>query len=277
MNFWIFQSHQRQGGETMKLSVSLTLFPLAIVMIFAWYPTTAEAQAIEDGLAGHWTFDEKDIDAEEAKDALGEYNATIEGKPEIVEGKVGEALSFNGKEDYVVMGPVTEGQDLTYALWIKVEQLPAGAQVVIWDDDSNGGGDSWIQLMADGTLQTQRGGDGFGVFNSQTPIEPGEWTHITFVCDEENSKKIIYLNGKLDAEGDGLIATRTNVSNVVVALGHDGNRPIIPQYFEGAVDEVAIYLRALSEDEVRKNVMESAAVDYAGKLSITWGAIKCAK
>ncbi|HIE26461.1 TPA: LamG domain-containing protein [Candidatus Poribacteria bacterium] len=258
----------------MGLSKVLTVLCLAVVMTLIWHPTAAKAQAIEEGLAGHWTFDEKDTDAKEAKDALGEHNATIEGKPEIVEGKVGEALSFNGKEDYVVMGPVTEGQDLTYALWIKVEKLPAGSQVVIWDDDSNGGGDSWIQLMPDGTLQTQRGGDGFGVFNSKTPIEPGEWTHITFVSDEKNSKKIIYLNGKPDAEADGLITSRTNVSHVVVALGHDGNRPIIPQYFEGAVDDVAIYLRALSEQEVKKNVMESAAVDYAGKLSITWGTIK---
>ena len=261
----------------MRLSTSLVVFCLAVAMVLVWYPTAAKAQAIEDGLSGHWTFDEKDIDAQEAKDALGEFHATIEGAPEIVEGKVGEALSFNGKEDYVVMGAVTEGQDLTYALWIKVEKLPGGSQVVIWDDDSKGGGDSWIQLMPDGTLQTQRGGDGFGVFSSKTPIVPGEWTHITFVSDEANDQKVIYLNGKRDAESGGLITTRTNVSHVVVALGHDSGRAIIPNYFEGAIDEVAVYLRSLSEDEVKKNVMQSAAVDYVGKLSITWGNIKRVK
>ena len=258
----------------MELRKCLTVFCLAVVMMLVWYPTAAKAQAIEDGLVAHWTFDEKDVDAKEAKDTLGEHNGTIMGKPEIVEGRVGEALSFDGKADYIVMGAVTEGQDVTYALWIKVEKLPAGPQVIIWDDDSTGGGDSWLQLMSDGTIQTQRSGDGFGVFSSKTPIKPGEWTHITFVADEKNDEKVMYLNGKRDAESGGLITTRTNVSHVVIAVGHDGANFIKSLYFEGAIDEVAIYIRALSEKEVKKNVVESTAVDSVGKLSITWGAIK---
>ena len=258
----------------MRLRTFLTVFCLALVMTFIWYPTAAKAQAVEDGLVGYWTFDEKDTDAKEAKDALGEHNGTIMGKPEIVEGRVGEALSFDGKADYVVIGPVTEEQNLTYAMWIKVEKLPAVSQVIIWDDDSKGGGDSWFQLMSDGTIQTQRGGDGFGIFSSKTPIKPGEWTHITFMSDKDNDKKSIYLNGEPDAESGGAIATRTNVSHIVVAVGHDGNAFIKALYFEGAIDEVAIYTRVLSEEEVKKNVKASAAVDYVGKLGITWGAIK---
>ena len=258
----------------LKFRVSLILFCLAVVTGFACYPTVAKAQAIEDGLVGHWTFDEKDTDAKAAKDALGEHDGEIMGKPEIVEGKVGEALRFNGKEDYVVMGVVTEGQDLTYAMWIKVEKLPGATQVIIWDDDSKGGGDSWLELLADGTIQTQRGGDGFGVFKSKTPIVPGEWTHITFVTDEKDDTKSIYLNGELDTESAGAITTRTNVSHVVVAVGHDSNAFIKPLYFEGDIDDVAIYLRALSAKEVKDNMAQAAAVDAAGKLAITWGAIK---
>jgi hypothetical protein len=258
----------------MKFRTSLILLCLAVVVTFAWYPAAAKAQAIKDGLAGYWTFDKKNTDAKEAKDALGKHHGTIMGKPQIVEGKVGEALSFNGKEDYVVMGAVTEGQDLTYTLWIKVDKLPAGPQVIIWDDDPQGGGDSWLELLADGTFQTQRGGDGFGVFKSKTPIKPGEWTDLAFVADGKNDKKIIYLNGKPDEESGGKITTRTNVSHVVVAVGHDRNAFIKPLYFEGAIDEVAIYLRALSAKEVNENMTKAAAVDSVGKLATTWGVIK---
>jgi hypothetical protein len=258
--------------KKMRLSTSLAIFCLAVFVTLIWHPTTVKAQGIEDGLAGHWTFDEKDTDAKETKDALGEFNGTIMGNPEIVEGKVGEALSFNGVDDYVVMGAVTEGIDLTYAMWIKPEKL--AMQVIFWDDDSNGGGDSWVELLADGTIQTQRAGDGFGVFKTTTPIEPGEWTHITFVADGENDTKILYLNGKPDAEASGIITTRDNVSHVVVAVGHDSNAFIKPNYFAGLIDDVAIYLRALTEDEVKKNIATRTAVDSVGKLSITWGAIK---
>jgi len=253
---------------------SLTIASIMMVILtLVLYTNTAKAQVIGAGLAGYWTLDEADIDAETVKDFLGEHDGTIQGEPEIVEGIVGEALSFDGEEDYIVIGPVTDGLDITYSLWINIPALPGASQVILWDDDSNGGGDSWFQLMSDGTIQTQRGGDGFGVFNSNTPIVPGEWTHITFVSDEKNDKKTIYLNGEPDGDSGGTVTTRTNVSHVVLGVGHDGNAFISLSYFNGAIDEVIIYNRALSDEEILKNATP-LAVNSAGKLSITWGRIK---
>ena len=80
-------------------------------------------------------------------------------------------------------------------MWIKVDMIPKNTQVIIWDDGPNGGGDSWLELMSDGTIQTQRGGDGFGVFRSKTLVKPREWTHIAFVANEKKDKKILYING----------------------------------------------------------------------------------
>ena len=254
----------------------VTLFCLVVFVASAWYPTAAKAQAIKDGLVGYWTFDKKDTDAKGAKDSVGKHDGTVMGKPEIVEGKVNEALSFNGKEDYVVLGAVTDGLDLTYAMWIKVDKLPAGPKVIIWDDDPQGGGDSWIELLADGKVQTQRGGDGFGVFSTKTPVKAGEWTHIAFVADEKNDKKLLYLNGAPDAESGGKIMSRATRSHVVVAVGHDRGAFRGPplSFFEGVIDDVAIYLRALSAKEIKEMVAKAAAVDAAGKLALTWGAIK---
>ena len=178
-----------------------SIFIVSSIVVFAvltWYSTTIKAQPIRDELAGHWSFDKKDTDARITKDALGEHNGEIKGTPQIVEGKIGEALSFNGQDEYVVMGAITEGQDLSYAMWIKVDMIPKNTQVIIWDDDPNGGGDSWLELMSDGTIQTQRGGDGFGVFRSKTLVKPREWTHIAFVANEKKDKKILYINGMSD-------------------------------------------------------------------------------
>ena len=46
--------------------------------------------------------------------------------------------------------------------------------------------------------------------------------------------------------------------------------------FKGAVDEVAFYNRALTEDEVELAMQSSlfSAVEPGGKLSATWGSIK---
>lgn len=257
----------------MKFNLFFRLFCAAVVICTVYAPVT-HAQAIEDGLGGHWTFDKKDTDAKVAKDALGEHDGEIKGAPKIVEGIVGEALSFNGKEDYVVMGAATEGQNVTYALWIKVDALPAGPKVIIWDDDPQGGGDSWLELLADGTVQTQRAGDGFGVFKTATPVKEGEWAHITFVADGDNEKKTLYLNGEADAEADGVINSRDTRSHVVVAVGHDRNAFIKPLYFEGEIDDVAVYHRVLDEKEVKENYQIAFDVEPAGKLALTWGTLK---
>ena len=48
-------------------------------------------------------------------------------------------------------------------------------------------------------------------------------------------------------------------------------------YFEGDIDEVAIYLRALTPQEVKKNYNVDSGdtnVDFIGKLAMTWGRIK---
>ena len=258
----------------MKFDLYFTLFCAVILVFTSAYTEMTHAQSIEDGLGGHWTFDKSDTDAKVAKDALGENDGEIKGAPTIVEGIVGDALSFNGEEDYVVMGPATTGQDLTYAMWIKPVALPEGPKVIIWDDDPQGGGDSWLELLADGTIQTQRGGDGFGVFKTETAVEAGEWTHVTFVAAGADDKKFLYINGELDADADGKINSRDTRSHVVVAVGHDRNAFIKPFYFEGEIDDVAVYHRALDDKEVMENYQIAFDVEPAGKLAVTWGAIK---
>ena len=258
----------------MRFDLFLILVCAAVIIFASAHTEMTHAQSIEDGLGGHWTFDESDTDAKVAKDALGENDGEIMGTPKIVEGIVGDALSFNGAEDYVVMGPATTGQNVTYAMWIKPVALPGGPKVIIWDDDPQGGGDSWLELLADGTIQTQRNGDGFGVFKTETPITAGEWTHITFVANGDDEKKFLYLNGEPDAESDGVINSRDTRSHVVVAVGHDRNAFIKPLYFEGEIDDVAVYDRALDEKEVKENYQIAFDVEPQGKLAITWGAIK---
>ena len=86
----------------MKFRMTVSFIFLAAITSLILYPVATEGQAVEDGLIGHWTFDKKhtDINAGEALDQVGnEHPGEIKGRPKIVEGKVNEALKFNGKED----------------------------------------------------------------------------------------------------------------------------------------------------------------------------------
>ena len=78
---------------------------------------------VTDGLVSYWTFDEKDIDGFTVKDVWGENDAKIVGDPEIVDGQVGEALEFDGANDYVNLTNLGDfGEKIgtsTFEVWTK--------------------------------------------------------------------------------------------------------------------------------------------------------------
>ena len=101
-------------------------------------------------------------------------------------------------------------------------------------------------------------------------IEDGLGGHWTFDKSDTDAKIAKDALG----ENDGKINSRDTRSHVVVAVGHDRNAFIKPLYFEGEIDDVAVYHRALDKKEVQENYQIAFDVKPAGKLAVTWGAIK---
>jgi len=82
----------------------------------------------------------------------------------------------------------------------------------------------------------------------------------------------IYLNGKVIGENaDKFDFQGTN--DAPIRIGGSKDRPNYT--FNGAIDEVIIYSRALDDGEIN-NVMKSgpSVVSQKGKLSTTWASIK---
>jgi len=65
---------------------------------------------VTDGLVSFWTFDKEDISGKTVNDIWGDNDGTMVGKPELVDGKIDQALSFNGTSDMV---EVPGNDDLT--------------------------------------------------------------------------------------------------------------------------------------------------------------------
>ena len=136
--------------------------------------------------------------------------------------------------------------------------------MISWDDDSKGGDDSWLELLGDGTVQTQRNRDSFGDFKTTTPIKSEEWTHLTFVAEGKKDKKFLYINGELDAEAGGKINNLDTARHAVVAVEHDSNAFINPLYFVMVPSIIlpSASLRALSKNDVKdNNYAEATAVE----------------
>lgn len=85
-----------------------------------------------------------------------------------------------------------------------------------------------------------------------------------------------YVNGELDSEKPSGGTVTENVNEGIV-IGH--NYSFANRWFEGIIDEVAVYNRAISPEEVtdlfnggvKANVR---AVDASGKLATTWSILR---
>ena len=120
-----------------------------------------------------------------------------------------------------------------------------------------------------GFILSLNGGTQFGCSADPIPVE--EWTHMAATYDGQTMK--MYYNGNVVTQTAASGKIDTNDIPVSIGRNNVGNR----EHYQGIVDEVAIFSRALTENEI-KNAMESErlriAVEPLEKLSMTWGLVK---
>ena len=80
----------------------------------------------------------------------------------------------------------------------------------------------------------------------------------------------IYIDGKLDGQRD-INANKIGTNDQPFCIG--GNAGNSNRWFDGMIDEVIVYNRALTEAEIKKD-MEGLSVDLGHKTAVTWGSIK---
>lgn len=258
------------------------MFNKMLVIVFAIITTIfmcanmAKAQVVTDGLVSYWTFDKADVDGDTVKDVFGEHDGGMEGDPKVVEGKVGQALEFDG-DDYVDFGaPQSLNIDppLTVSMYINNKDQSAS---FIWQGGAaTGSTKNYIYVRSDGGMNVGQWPPGGGDLNSAAGVleTRGEWYYITAVFDDQY---LLYVDGALKGELKSeeysgptptawLLGTRLFPANAAY-------------YLIGLVDELAVYDRALSEDEINQNMNAGgwAAVRAVNKLALTWGDLKASR
>ena len=242
---------------------------LAVITTVFMYANMAKAQVVTDGLVSAWSFDS--IVGQTVPDVSGNGNdGTIEGNPQKVQGKFGNALEFDGDGDYVElpdMGTV-ESYPFTLEAWFKTSY--EGTQTILVQRNIEAGNQR-VQLYFGGA------GDNFyyNVRNDaeveigNQDIDDGQWHHVVGVSAASNNHKVY-------VDGNEVATSSTNVTAPSVNAAHIG-RWIEGYHFSGTIDEVRIYNRALNEAKVRQNMNAGWAVDPTEKLALTWGEIKASK
>ena len=258
----------------MKTKVTLiTVFVLAL-MILVLQTNPAKGQVVTDGLISYWTFDKADIEGDTAKDVWGKNNGKISGA-KIAKGLVGDALEFDGADDYVNVTEFnyTDYAELRAEARFKVNQTNSNS-ICTQNQGPTGGGDFFNIYTSDNILRFGlRADDNSTWHQAQTPFtDTKKWHHFIAVYD--GKKSVLYLDGASVAEsGEFKICKDAEALVRIGSRAGDFGRPL-----DGLIDEVLMYNRALNEDEVKQNFnSEGLAVSPKKKLAITWGEIKVSR
>jgi acid phosphatase type 7 len=205
----------------------------------------------------HWYFTKKTISAETVDARIGP-DATVIGKPKLVEDELGSALRFDGVQDYLCVAPVTSEVSrylptkyLTVASWLTVEAgNPQGAMVSTREVDGEAE-KGWFLGYDDSAfrfgLSSRGADDGDGrmtIVRGATNFEPGKYYHVVGVYDGAEMR--LYVNGRCEASSDqqsGEIYPPRYAPYVIgAAVDHDEF-----VCHQGLIRDVAIYDMAATE------------------------------
>jgi len=213
---------------------------------------------------GSWHFDEGNGTI--AYDYSGNDNdGTIYGA-NWTDGKFGKALSFDGVDDYVEV-PDSESLDITDAItieaWIKTNT--SGVVQVVLNKNFAYQLRVAENLRITGYVYT----DSWHYINSYSSIEPNVWYHIVLTYDKSLASGNLKLYINREEAANPVDETGTISSNAYNLL--IGARLAIPiDLFSGIIDEVRIYNRALSEEEISDlyNYYGYTTENYAGRVLV---------
>ena len=187
-------------------------------------------------------------------DGSGNGNdATVNGDPAFVEGLVGMALEFDGDGDFLDCGtnPILALTDaVSISAWVKVAVMGADHKVGGNQDGANGG--YKMSVYGDKIEFEIRTAANSAVLNRSvaggTIIEQDLWYHVVGVYSLEDGYVRTYVNGELDRE---LLTTEAlGASPGALMIGCEPFNTGSYQ-FNGVMDEVRVYDKALSAAEAR--------------------------
>ena len=241
-------------------------------MLLSFSPVSS---SLDQHIVGLWLFDEGPGDTVHDSSNYGN-DGEIEGHAEWVDGVFKKALSFNGKDAYVKVPNsdslgISIEEEITIEFWF-YPRSASEAEIVRKHEPLT----YEVIVNADNVSVTyfgfkEEGAPSWSIPTTRDDIPFDKWTHLAFTYDGE--KQVLYINGEsaFERATPGKIST----SNGPLYIGtRDGTR----RFLDGILDELCIWNIARTADEIKAHVEEGfsreASIEKAGKLAVTWAALK---
>ncbi len=217
---------------------------------------------LPQGLILYYSFNGDE--SEGAMDGSGKgNNGVFHGTQWLPQGKVGGARAFNGASDYISIGfdentgLFPADAPLSVALWFKTSASVPIEQVLVSTHYAGDGRDGYILQVnprySEGKAKWSPAIPGADATQSRAAVNDGQWHHAVGVWDGRQSS--LYIDGILQGTARA-IGPLVYPHRAPFQIGHAANNNLHYSrdefyYFKGAMDEIMVFSRALSADEVR--------------------------
>ncbi len=247
---------------------------IACVLGLVFLSTTSARADCPEGLTSYWTLDETSgstyVDLVNRKDGVGNESPTP------ANGLVFSAQDFDGSTTGIDVEPddsfdwgINESFSIEY--WVNDSSSSLNSKVVVGRDDTlKSKLHWWTGLRPSGEANfTLRDADGVIAEVEGKRVNDGEWHHVAAVRDADTDPKEIrlYVDGVEQASVDAVDYTAGfDSEKAELNIGYL-NRKDDPERhrFNGTLDEVAIYNRVLSPEEISQHYNEG--LSYCGGLA----------
>jgi len=207
----------------------------------------------DPNLMGLWMLD--DVGSGTVIDFSGNRrDGTIHGNAQFAPGYDGDAMRFDGLDDYVniagykgVLRDAADNQHpFTICAWVNTT---GNGVIMTWGHTS---GRQRVEFRLEGgRLRVEHGS---GYMRGDTTVNNGQWRHVALVVPQHAALKdvVFYLDGRPDnfretSNPDNLFNI---TSNVDVLLGT--RYTLIERWFTGLMDDARLYNKALTQAEIQE-------------------------
>ncbi len=224
-----------EGGQGTMLLDDITLSGRDRQLVTPVEPAPAN-------LVAHYAFEGN------TDDSTGAHSATVVGGPEFVAGQVGQAIKLDGARDYLLAEGAFDLPTYSATLWFRVDGGAGNRDLLAIYDSVSGAFGILLEMTGAGELRFLHRfplGNSGGTNIYSGTYDDGGWYHAAIVKSAD--KMTLYVNGV--PVGTASDVTQFDQALTTLAIGvlrHDN----LQRYFPGAIDEVYLYNRVLSEGEI---------------------------
>ncbi len=213
---------------------------------------------LNNGLVGYWTLDGKDtnwatgITLDKSGNGNNGQLVSMSTSSSPVAGKVGQALVFNGVGSSIILPNITVGLNSSISFWMKVKQ--PGLRIIFNNTQSSA--QRFVVFFNGNRLYiTNKVWDGI---MSSSVINYGQWYHVYINIPDINSTSTLkmYING---SDATSPAHSQQFDPYPMTTIGTN----VAPWTFNGLLDDIRIYNRALSVSEIQQLYNMGAATKLA--------------